>query len=393
MAGFLSRIKSQMRERESVQAIFDTPIADKPLVAYAEDDYTWNQLGPYLTSAMDDFGIPTIYVTSDPDDPRLVDHHDLMSVYFVREVLPSFLPKIDSAVFLTTMPDLDTFHLKRPQTSTCVYAFHSLNSIHMAYRAEAFDAYDVFYCVGPHHKTELRAHFDRTGRPDVDLREVGYPKLDRIHRDHQAYQKVHPSDTTVLIAPSWGENNILAATGEAVIDSLSQAGFRTVVRPHPAFFESIYPEGESIVRHLQQRFIDRESVVFETSTTTESSFLEADLMVSDWSGAAYEYALGTERPVLFVDLPPKVKNEAWADLGVVPFEDRMRHEVGLVVDPQNAGSIAQNATSLLEDATAYGARLAELRDACVYNNGTAAVVGASIIDEIVKATPSPTARR
>lgn len=382
MPGFFERVKARMRETEVARAISTIPVSDRPILAYAEDDYTWGQLGPYLNAVMDEHGLPVVYVTSDTEDPRFTDHHPLMSVYPISESLSTFLPAVDSPVFVTTMPDLDSFHIKRPQASTCVYVFHSLNSIHMAYRPRAFDAYDVFFCTGPHHTEELTRYFSQIGKTDYDLREVGYPKLDRIAANYRSYHKVHPDETTILIAPSWGPDNVLAADGVSLVDTLSQAGYRVVVRPHPAFYESLYPAGVGIMSDLERRFGDRPNVVFETSTTTEDSFMEADVMVSDWSGAALEYALGTERPVLFLDLPPKTNNPDWEQFGVVPIEDRMREEIGMVVAPGDATAAIETVNALVENAAHYQSVLADLRVQTVYNPGSAADAGAVVLSEL-----------
>ena len=382
MAKFFARVKAQMREREDAEAIRTTPIAERPILAYAEDDYTWNQLGPYLDAVMGTHGLPVVYVTSDPDDPRLTDHSPLMSVYSIRDSLPAFLPKVDSPVFVTTMPDLDSFHIKRPAASTVVYVFHSLNSIHMAYRAGAFDAYDVFFCTGPHHTDELTRHFEQIGKTGYDLREIGYPKLDRIAAAYRSYEKTYPDETTVLIAPSWGTHNVLAADGAGLVAALADRGYRVVVRPHPAFFESIYPEGAQIVAALQRQFGDRSHVIFETSITSENSFMEADLMISDWSGAALEYALGTERPVLALDLPPKVNNPDWEQLGMLPFEDRMRSEIGMVIPPGDAARAVAAVDELIADASDYRERLADLRLKTVYNPGASAEAGAAALKDL-----------
>lgn len=382
MARFLGRIKARMREAEAAQAISAMPIEQRPILVYAEDDYTWNQLGPYIEAVMDQHGRPIVYVTSDSEDPRFDDHDDLMSVFYIRDSLAQFLPRVDSPVFLTTMPDLGTFHIKRPESSTCVYAFHSITSIHMVYRPGAFDAYDVFFCIGPHHKTELAEYFRQIRRSDVELCEVGYPKLDRIAATYKTYEKQHPDDQTILIAPSWGPDNALASGGAELIEALTKAGYRVVVRPHPAFFESIYPEGKQIVDKLQSEFANHANVIFETSIASENSFMEADLMISDWSGAAFEYALGTERPVLFIDVPPKANNPDWQAFGTVPFEDRMRQEVGAIVEPGDPVAAIQAVRELLADSPAFRGRLAEIRAKTIYNFGTAANAGAEVLDEL-----------
>ena len=34
-------------------------------------------------------------------------------------------------------------------------------------------------------------------------------------------------------------------------------------------------------------------------------------MISDWSGASFEFSLTQSRPVLFIDTPQKINNENW----------------------------------------------------------------------------------
>lgn len=392
MAKFFKQFKDQMREREAGQALLATPREDRPVLVYAEDDYSWNQLGPYVRDVTSAHAVPVSYVTSDANDPLLANPPPGVTVTNISASIAAFLPKVDSPVFATTMPDLDSFHIKRPVASTVTYLFHSLNSIHMAYRPGAFDAYDAFFCTGPHHREELDTHFRSIGRTGHRLFDVGYPKLDGIVEQYRGYTKRHPSETTVLIAPSWGDDNLLAVMGPDLISALESTGLRVVIRPHPAFFESIYPEGAGIVTGLQRTFADNDRVTVETSIASENSFLEADLMVCDWSGAAYEYALGTKRPVLSIDLPPKVKNPGWESLGIVPFEDRMRFEIGEVVAPGDAVAAAEAVTGLLSRADDYRERLTALREAAVFNVGTSAAVGGQILADLAKEglEPGPT---
>lgn len=383
MQGFLARVRSAMREKEESARYFAMHPAQRPVTFYVEDEYTWNQLGGYIGGLTTDHGRHVAYVTSAAGDPRLSDPPAGVTPFYVDQLVPKFLPKIDSPVFVTTMPDLDRFHVKRPRASTCVYVFHSLNSTHMAYRTGAFDAYDVLGATGPYQKRELEARYRAIGKTGYELAEVGYYKLDRIAEGFRMYVPAHPNDTTVLVAPSWGEHNLLATCGLELVESLAAQGFRTVVRPHPAFFESIYPEGKAVVERLRRDLAHWENVVFETSITSESSFYEAAVMVSDWSGAAFEYAFGTERPVLFVDVPPKAFNPNWQSLGIVPFEERMRAEVGRVVSTDAVSTAGDVAANLIHEAAAFAEQVRATRDREVYNFGRAAVAGAEILDALV----------
>ncbi|MEX1091593.1 MAG: hypothetical protein WEF28_00410 [Acidimicrobiia bacterium] len=263
--------------------------------------------------------------------------------------------------------------------SQVLYIFHSLNSVHTSYREGAFDHYDRFACTGPHHVAELRGL--RTQRHAVweQLDEIGYYKLDRIARDHQQWDGANRDYKEVLIAPSWGPSNVLEAHGEEVVRSLLQSGFRVTVRPHPQFFHTLYPEGRRVIAKLMEIFSGNDDLTFELSITTEDSFHRSDLMLSDWSGAAYEYALGTLRPVLFIDTPQKLFNESWHELGRPAFEDFMRDEVGSVVPVDEVTGVGRVAQELVGSQADFSAALSRLRQEAVFNPGRAGEAGAELI--------------
>jgi YidC/Oxa1 family membrane protein insertase len=306
-------------------------------------------------------------------------------VHHLDQLVPSFLSKLDSGVLFLTMPDLGRMHVPRPPKScTLVYAFHSLNSIQAAYRHRAFDNYDVFFSCGRHHDRELAAHFPLYGLPTPTIHPVGYWKLDRIARDHARHVRRFPDRSTVLVAPSWGQGNVLEGHGVEVTGRLLEAGYRVVVRPHPCFFQPIYPKGNRIVEELQERFGSHPGFVLEGRFTDEESFHEAAVMISDWSGASFEYALGTARPVLFLDVPRKVFNPEWERLGTTPFEEAMRSVVGEVLAPSEMGKIAGRVASLIERAHEWKARIEESRSRDIHHFGGSARAGAAILNDLLE---------
>ena len=128
----------------------------------------------------------------------------------------------------------------------------------------------------------------------------------------------------MLLAPTWGEQSILHVCGEPLIAALLGAGIRVILRPHyqttrlaPRLVESLVARFGADPRF---RHVDR----MEES----ASLLESDLLISDWSAMAIEYALGLGKPVLFVDVPPRVRNPKYAELGLEPMEMRIRRELG-----------------------------------------------------------------
>ena len=70
----------------------------------------------------------------------------------------------------------------------------------------------------------------------------------------------------------------------------------------------------------------------EESTVSQDSFYHSDIMVSDWSGVAFEYALGLKKPVIFVDVPRKVNNQKYKEIQIDPIEVIIREHMGVVWD-------------------------------------------------------------
>lgn len=383
---WISRLRGYFREVRNLESLLAMPADERPLVVYSEDIASYIQFEGYLRALIGRYGRQVTYVTSAPDDPLLEHAPNGMVAYYVNRLLPSFMQRLDSPVCLVTMPDLGTLHVRRPaEKCCCVYVFHSLNSIHEVYRESAFDCYDVFFCTGPHHKAELEKHFRLCGLNVPILHEVGYYKLDRVAAAHAAYTRKDSQKKTVLVAPSWGKDNVLESAGAQVVRRLLALGVRVIIRPHPCFHLPIYPKGRHIVESLRREFGSHPDVILEDNINNEDSFHEADLMISDFSGAAFEYALGTLRPVLFVDVPRKTRNPRWEKLGLPTFEDTVRHEVGRVISREDMGRIDRSAAELIEDQDHHEGHLRELRPRLIYNFGRSAEVGAAIVNDILGA--------
>ena len=57
------------------------------------------------------------------------------------------------------------------------------------------------------------------------------------------------------------------------------------------------------------------------------------MMISDWSGAALDYALSQSKPVLFIDVPRKVNNPSYQESAIEPLEVFIRDKIGQVIPP------------------------------------------------------------
>ena len=166
--------------------------------------------------------------------------------------------------------------------------------------------------------------------------------------------------------------------GGEVIGNLLEAGLRVTMRPHP----HTRNRTPHLVDMLAERFGDNENFSFDGDITSEQALHEADIMVSDWSGAAIEFAFGLERPVLFVDIPRKVINPHWERIGMPPKEDTIRGEIGEIVTLDRLAEIGAAVRGLAQRSGEFRQRIRETRGRTIYNVGRSGAVGARRIVEI-----------
>ncbi len=336
------------------------------------------------------------YITSSRKDPILQEKNPLIRSFYFNKLLPFLMIFMRGKVFLMTLTDLNNFYLKKSiYPLHYVYVFHALVSTNMMYRYGAFDYYDSLLCVGPHQIMELRTDEELRNLPAKKLVEAGYYRLERIY---QAYletnlknkmdletkmenraQRAKGLRKTILIAPSWGQGNVLESYGTRLIELLLNANYKVIVRPHPETVKR-FPQ---LLDDLEKRFSSNSYFSLERSVATDNSLLEADLLISDCSGIMLEYAFGTERPVLSIAVPPKVKNEKFNHLGIEPLELQLRTEFGKVIAPEELENITKVVAELIAQEKRYQKKIQNLRKKWVFNFGNSSSVGAEYVMKIL----------
>lgn len=373
-------IKLLLREIADFYCFFRwTSKSEKTIVFYAEHGNYYPYFEGIIEKLIGEHNQTLCYVTSSPTDPILQKSEPKIKIFYLDKLLPLFMALTDCRVFVITLTDLERFRLKRSTNPVhYVYVFHSLVSTHMVYRHGAFDHYDSILCCGPHHTNEIRKHEELNRLPRKKLIEAGYYRLERIYETYQEYSSKQPSsDTkkTILVAPSWGMGNILESCAERLVELLMEADYKVILRLHP---EAVKRFPKLIALHAS-KFGDNPNFILETSIVTDDSLFKADALISDYSGIAFEYAFGTERPVLFLDAPLKVKNKRFKELGIEPLEVFLRAEIGVIVSPEKLGTVPQAISNLIVNKTAYKKRITELRKQYVYAFRHSSEIGAQHI--------------
>lgn len=343
----------------------------RELVFYSEGSADWPHLGPVIETLLREHNRRVSYLTSDKTDPGLRIRDTRFRAFLIGSgtVRTILFRGIDCAHFIMTLPDLDSFHLRRSVNRVhYVYLFHSTNSTHTIYRKGALDAYDTLLCVGPHHIEEIRKTERVYHLKAKQLIEHGSVKLDSVLKQcgNQVPSQMRGEVREVLIAPSWGECSLIERTiGSELIDVLIRGGFRTVLRLHPMTTRRL----PGLVRELKEKFGKEPLFAIEEDMNANESWLRSDVMISDWSGAALEYCFSLQKPVIFVDTPQKINNPEWQAIGVRAFEDMIRFEVGRVVEQSEIDTLPALIGECLRDSSQMRERILAARSKWIFNVG------------------------
>lgn len=309
---------------------------DRKIVFYSEGKDYWPHLAGIVEALLEVGNVSVCYITSDKADPGLTKIAKNYNSFIIDEgpVRNWLFQNMPSCVCVMTTPDLDNFQVKKSANPVhYVYSQHSLVSLHSAYRCGAFDHYDTIFCAGPHHVREMRALQKQRNLPEKKLVEHGYTRLDKVRADNadQTSSGLIDDKQHILIAPTWGPSGLIErGLAPIIIKSLIEDDCQIVLRPHPQTIKL----SETQIAQIEQIFKKEPNFQIEKTTQNTNSLRDASLMITDWSGAAYDFAFGYKKPVLFVDTPPKINNPEFEDLHLDTFEQSMRSNLGMVVqDP------------------------------------------------------------
>jgi len=366
---------------KSYRAFQKLPPGERGIVFYSETYQDWHHLQPLIDFLIERLSRTVCHVTSEQAVPLPSAPRSGLHAFRIRSgaVCTWFFQMLKADVMVLTMLDLQNFQLKRSiHPVRYIYVFHSMGSTHMVDHENSYDHYDALFCTGPHHVAEIRRREELRRLAPKHLFAYGYPRLERLVELAAAHPR-EPSDTvTALLAPTWGEHSILHVCGEPLIAALLDAGIHVILRPHYQTAR-LAPR---LVQRLVTRFGPDRRFRHVDRMEESGSLLESDLLICDWSSMAIEYALGLGKPVLFVDVPPRVRNPTYAELGLEPMEVRIRRELGTVLPLDRVAEAPQRAAELLLGAADFRTRTAALREAWAFNVGRCVEVGAREIARI-----------
>ena len=372
-------MKTFFKEFQGYRAYKKLPKSYKKVVFYSESFQDWHHLKPLLNALLDD-DIAVTYVTSDDRDPGLLKlSNKYRSIYigkgFFRILFFQFLK---AKLLILTMMDLNNFELKRSMHPVhYVYIFHSLTSTHMVDTEKSFDHYDTIFCAGPHQKKEIELREKNKDLKAKNLIPYGYPRIEKLI---QLSSKPKNEKKVILLAPTWGEQSIINLMGMEICSIIINQGYSLILRPH---HETI-KRSPQLIDEIEKKYSHLETFRLVREMGDSESLLQSDLLICDWSGTAIEYAFGLEKPVIFIDIPPRVRNPNWREIQSEPLEMSIREKVGRVICPSKLDELPSSISQLLNEDQVSSSLIKSLREEFIYNLSDSEIIGREEIKKLLK---------
>ena len=371
------------KEWEELEKFNQLDLDERSIVFYSESSVI---LYPYVEEVINELkkrDQKICYVTSSRNDPILKNKG--IKTFYIGDgsARTKFFLELKARVLIMTMPDLGTYYIKRSKTFPVnyIYLFHSMNSTHMEFQKGAFDRFDTIFCVGPYQIQEIRATEQLYNLKQKKLVECGYALLDKLLKSRPLHSQENflsqNNKKKILIAPSWGKQNLLEIVGVDLVKTLLDSGYHVTVRPHPM----VIKKSSKIIKKIREEFEGNADFVLETNTSSFEQLFSSYALITDWSGIGYEYAFVCERPVIYVDVPKKARNKEYDKIKFVPLEVSIRSKIGEIISIENLDNIPERIEFLYGHITEFQNKIKKIRDETIFNIGKSGQVAAN---EIIK---------
>ena len=333
-----------------------TDAATTPLVIFSDDKRYWQTFEPVIRE-LDSRSFNVTYMTQSPDDPALSAAYPHLHTVFIGEGNNGFAKMnfLNATMVLSTTPGLDVYQWKRSKdVKYYVYIPHGANDATAGYRMFGLDFYDAVMISGEYQEANMRYLENIRGEKSKDAIMIGVPYMDELVKRMEGAPALSSHPRTVLVAPTWGASSLFNRYGERFIDALLSTGYHIILRPHPQSFTA----DKELMDRLMEKYSD---VEWNRDTDNFEVLRRSDIMISDYSGVIFDFALVFDKPVICADTKISVDSlDAWW-LNTPYWTTTAIPRMGPVLRKENLGEIKDLIDQAIEDKS-YTESRHEVRD-------------------------------
>ena len=269
-----------------------------PYAVFSDNKRYFTVFEPILRE-MSRRGKPVLYLTASEDDPALTCGIEGLTAEYIGPGNKVFtrLNNLSADILLSTTPGLEVYQWKRsPKVSFYVHVPHAASEI-VLYRMFGIDYYDAILLSGDYQAEGVRELESLRSLPEKEICFIGIPYMDEMAKRLKDEGEAPPHPRTVLLAPSWGPSAIFAVYGGKIIESLLATGYHVIVRPHPQSFTA----EKELLDSIMKKYPESDRLEYNRDRDNFDVLRRSDILVSDFSGVIFDFALVYDKPVIYTD--------------------------------------------------------------------------------------------
>lgn len=352
---------------------------DKQIVFYSEGNGFYKYFQNVIELILKKTDIIIHYISSDPQDEVFELQKDNFQTYYIGEnKLIVLMMKMDADMVVMTMPDLQKYHIKRSMIRDdieYVYMDHGIGSINLMLRKHALDYFDTIFASNDIVCEEIRGQEKAYGLKEKRILKYGFGLIDNMIASYESQPSLTNESKIILIAPSWQEDNLLDLCIDEILQQLLGHGYYVILRPHPQYVRHFKEK----LKALEAKYASYNDFELQMDFSSNATVFNADILMTDWSGIAYEYSFTTLKPSLFINTPMKVMNPDYEEIDVVPFDIEIRNRMGLSVEVDQLNTLPSVVEKLLHENNYSKEEMYKMREKYLYNISHSAEIGADYI--------------
>ena len=369
--------ENQAREKQDYKRFFK--FGYKQIVFYSEKNGFYKYFKNVIEFILDKTDIVIHYICGDPNDEVFKMSSDRFKTYYIGEnKFIVLMMKLEADIMVMTTPDLQTYHIKKSLVQDnieYIYMDHAMGDVNLSYRKHALDNFNTIFIPNELTEREIRAQEKLYNLPEKNLVRTGYGLIDDMISQYKPSDREGRNVKEILIAPSWQQDNLIDLCIDEILDQILGKGYHVILRPHPQYVRHF----EDKLLAIKEKYKDHEDFELQMDFSSNKTVFDADVLMTDWSGIAFEYSFTTLRPTLYINTPMKIMNPDYKEIDIEPFDVAVRDEIGISVDTDKLSTLADAVHRLLNDEVFSEDSIAKIREKYLFNIGKSGEVGARYI--------------
>ena len=367
-------------EWQELKKIEKLELKEKEIVFYVENIASMNHFRLLIKELIENYDYRICIVSS--IKKIHFNETEKIKIFFIGNgsARTKFFLTLKAKILIMDMPDLENFHIKKSKIYPVhyIYIFHSMFSTHSYLREKALFHYNTIFCVGEHHIKEIRNTEKIYNLKPKELLNYGFSRLDELIDNNNEKSIMANKHSVILIAPSYGKNNIIEKCGLELIEFLINNNYQVVLRPHHKSFE----ESKKKISQIEKKFSNDKNFRIEKGVISNELLQSSLCLISDWSGISFEYAFIQKKPTIFINLPKKENNSNVKKIGIEPIEIKLREEIGYIIQPFEFKKIIESIND--HNINKKKEFIEHHKSKLIFNIGNSAKIGGKYIDELLK---------